>query len=73
MFNKLNTHSLTGFANYAKQIVIKTYQDNCTIKTCEGLHMFTHKQALTPQTGIYLSIGLYVCETYIQNTVSHPK
>ena len=34
ILNKLNTHSLTGFANYAKQIFIKKYQDNCTVQNC---------------------------------------
>ena len=32
ILNKLNTHSLTGFANYAKQCFIQKYQDNCTIQ-----------------------------------------
>ena len=43
ILNKLNTHSLTGFANYAKQFVIQKYQDNCTIHS-KLLHMVIHKQ-----------------------------
>ena len=34
ILNKLNTHSLTGFANYAKHIFIQKYHDNCTIQNC---------------------------------------
>ena len=29
ILNKLNTHILTGFTNYAKQFFIQTYQDLC--------------------------------------------
>ena len=38
---KINTHSLTGFANYAKQIRIQKFQDNCTIQnryTCLSIN-----------------------------------
>ncbi len=48
ILNKLNTHSLTGFANYAKQIVIQKYQNNCTIQNgyaCLSINnTYKHKQ-----------------------------
>ena len=34
ILDKLNTHSLTGFANYAKHIFIQKYQDKCIIQNC---------------------------------------
>ena len=34
ILDKLNTHSLTGFANYAKHIFIQKYQNKCIIQNC---------------------------------------
>lgn len=31
---KVYTHSLSGFNNYAKQYYISTYNDQCTIENC---------------------------------------
>ena len=42
ILDKLNTHSLTGFANYAKHIFIQKYQDKCIIQNCYSL--FIQKQ-----------------------------
>ena len=34
ILDKLNTHSLTGFANYAKHVFIQKYEDKCIIQNC---------------------------------------
>ena len=34
ILNKINTHSLKGFAGYIKQYYLKSYEDICTIPTC---------------------------------------
>ena len=62
ILNKLNTHSLTDFANYAKQIFIQKYQDNCTIQNCytclsiNNTNTHTHTHTCKLLKSIYMSL-----------------
>ena len=59
ILDKLNTHSLTGFANYAKQIFIQKYQDKCIIQNC-----YTCLSRNNANTNRYtFRINLHVSET----------
>ena len=39
---KIHTHSLRGFATYAKQFLIQKYTDTCAIQNCYSCNQYNH-------------------------------
>ena len=64
ILDKLNTHSLTGFANYAKHIFIQKYQDKCKIQNC----YIVYPETMQTQTGKLLK-SIYMSLKHLQYTI----
>ena len=69
ILDNLNTHSLTGFANYAKHIFIQKYQDKCIIQIIVKL---VYPETMQTQTGKLLK-SIYMFLKHLQYTVKNTQ